>query len=101
MFLQLLQHLLNGLYVLFAFVFSIDEDIIEVYYHKNVELLCQDLIDIVLKRGRYVDQSKRHYLILKLAIVDSENCFPFIAFSDSHLIVSISQVELGEMLSPA
>ncbi len=40
MLLQLLQHLLNSFYVLFAFIFSIDKDVIEVNYHKNMEFLC-------------------------------------------------------------
>ncbi len=51
---KLLQHRLNGLHVLLSFAFSIDEDVIEVYYHENVELLCQDLVDIALKRSRCV-----------------------------------------------
>ncbi len=37
MLLKLLQHLSNGLHMLFAFTFSVDEDVIEVHYHENVE----------------------------------------------------------------
>ncbi len=58
MFLQLLQHLLNGLYVFFAFAFGIDEDVIALHYHKNVKLLYQDLIDVALERDRCISQSK-------------------------------------------
>ena len=54
MFLPLLEYPSNSLHVLFACVFDIDEDIIEVYYHNNVDLVCQDLIDITLERGRYI-----------------------------------------------
>ncbi len=49
--LQLLQHLLNGFYVLFAFTFSVDEDIIEVYYLKKIELLYKDFFNIALEHG--------------------------------------------------
>ena len=49
-FLSLIQYLLNGFYMLFSFVFSINEDIIKIYYYKNIKLLRQDLVNIVLKR---------------------------------------------------
>ena len=35
-------------------VLGIDEDIIEVYYHKNVELFYQNLVDIALESGRCI-----------------------------------------------
>ncbi len=97
---KLLQHLSNGLYVLLAFAFSIDKDVIEVHYHKNVKLLCQDLIDIALERGQCVGQSKRHDLVLEVVIVDSESRLPFIAFLNPYLIKSIGLIELGETSSP-
>ena len=84
----------------FAFALSIDKDVIQVYYHKNVELFCQNLIDINLKYGWYVSQSKRHNLVLKVAIVGLESCLPFVFFSNSHLMVGISQIKLGKPLSP-
>ncbi len=40
MFLQLLQYLSNGFYVLFTFAFDIDEDVIKIYYYENIKLLC-------------------------------------------------------------
>ncbi len=76
--------------MLFFFVFDVDEDIIKIYYNKNVKLFYQDLVDVALESGRCISPSKRYYLVLKVAIVGSESCFPFIAFSDSHLIISIS-----------
>ncbi len=96
---QLVQHLSNGLYVLFAFVLCVDEDVIEVHYDKNVKLLCQDLVDVTLKRSRRVDQSKRHDLIFEVTIAGPEGRFPFIAFPDPHLMVGIGQIELGETSS--
>ena len=99
MLLQLLQHPSNGFHVLFGFAFGIDEDVIEVYYLENVEFFCQDLINITLKRDQYVDQNKNNYLILKMAITGPKNHLLFIAFFDSHSIVSIDQIKLGEMSS--
>ncbi len=100
MLLQLLQHLLKCLHVLFAFAFSIDENVIEVHYNKNVELFCQDLIDVTLKRDRYVGQSKRHELVHKVAIAGPESRLLFVAFLDPYLMVGIGQIELGEASSP-
>ncbi len=89
MFLQLLQYPSNGFHILFAFTFDIDENVIEVHYHENVKLFCQDLIDVILEYGQCIDQSKRHHLVLKIAIADFESCFPFTAFSDPHSMVGI------------
>ena len=85
--------------MLFSLVFGVDKDVIEVYYHKNIELLCQNLIDIALKHDRYVGQSKKHYLILEMAIASLEGRLPFISLSDLHPIISISQVEPDKTLS--
>ncbi len=96
----MVQHLSNGLYVLFAFVLGVDKDVIEVHYDKNVKLLCLDLVDVTLKRGRCIGKSKRHDLIFEVTIVGPEGCFLFIAFPDPHSIVGIGQIELGETSSP-
>ncbi len=99
MLLKLLQHPLNNLYVLFVFAFSVDENVIEVHYHENVELLCQDLVDVILKRGRCIGQFKRYDLVLEVAIAGSKGRFLFIAFSDPHLMIGIDQIELDKTLS--
>ncbi len=81
---QLIQHPSNSLYILFALALGVDEDVIEIHYHENVELLCQDLVDVTLKRGRCVSQSKRHDLVLEMAVAGPEGRLPLIAFPDSH-----------------
>ncbi len=86
--------------MLFALVFSVDEDVIEVDYHEDVELLCQDFVDVTLKRGRCIGQFERHDLVLKMTIVGLEGHLPFVSFFDPHSMVGIGQIELGETLSP-
>ncbi len=86
--------------MLFALTLGVNEDIIEVYYHENVELFCQDLIDVALKRGRCVGQSKRHDLIFEVTIAGPKGRLSFIAFSDPYSIVGIDQIELGETSIP-
>ena len=95
----MVQYLSDGFHVFFFLVFGVDEDIIEIYYYKNVKLFCKDLIDIVLKRGYCISQSKKHYLILEIAIAGPKSRFLFITFSDLHPIISVDQVKLGEMSS--
>ncbi len=73
--------------------YSVDEDVIKVHYNKNVELLYQDLVDITLKRGRCVGQSKRHDLIFEVTIVGLEGRLPFIVFPDPYLMVDIGQIK--------
>ncbi len=97
---QLVHHPSDGLYILFALTFSIDEDVIEIHYHENVELLGQEFVDITLKCDRCVGQSKRHDLILEIAIAGPEGRFSFIAFPDPYSIIGIGQIELGEMSNP-
>ncbi len=80
---------IKRLYVLFAFALSVDKDIIKVHYHKNVKLFCQYLVDVALKHGRRVGQSKRHDLIFEMAIVGPKGRILFIAFPDAHLIIGI------------
>ncbi len=75
--------------MLFAFALGVDENVIEIYYYKNVELFCQDLVDVALKRGWRVGQSKRHDLIFKVTIAGFEGRFLFITFLDLHSMVSI------------
>ncbi len=86
--------------MLFAFILGINEDIIEVHYYKNVELLHQDLVNIVFKLSRYIGQFKKHDLIFEMAIAGPESRLLLIAFPDPHSIVGIGQIELGETPSP-
>ncbi len=75
--------------MLFSFAFGINEDVIKIHYHKDIELLCQGLVDIALESGRYFGQSKRYHLVLKVAIAGFEGYFSFIVFFDPHLIIDI------------
>ncbi len=86
--------------MLFTLALGVDEDVIEVYYHENVELLCQDLVNIALECSRYVGQSKRHHLVLKMAIAGLENRLSLVSFSNPHSMVGIGQIKLDKTSSP-
>ncbi len=85
--------------MLVSFTFGVDKNVIKVHYHKNVEFPYQDLIDVALESGRYIDQSKKDHLVFEIAIAGPEDCLLFIAFSDPHSMVGIGPIKLGETLS--
>ncbi len=86
--------------MLFALTLSIDEDVIEIHYYKDVELFGQDFVNVTLKRSWCVGQSEKHNLVLEMAVTGPEGRLPFIAFPDSYSMVGIGQIKLGEPLSP-
>ena len=83
----------------FSLAFSINENVIEVHYHKNFKFLRQNLMDIALEYSWCIGQFQTHFLVLKIAIMGSESCFLFIFFFDLYPIINISQIELDEMSS--
>ena len=86
--------------MLFPFIFGIDKDIINIRYHKNIELLYQNLVDVALKRDWGVCQAKKYHIVLEIAIASFESCFPFITLSDLYLIIDIGYIKLDETSSP-
>ena len=85
--------------MLLTFAFCIDKNVMQMYYYENVKLFCQNFIDIALERGRYIGQSKRHYLVLEIINIGPEGYFLFIAFSNPHFMVGNSHIKLGVMPS--
>ena len=83
-----------------AFIFGINEDVIQVNNNKDIKFFGQNLIDVALEAGRSVEKTKTHHLIFEVAVSNSEGDLPLIAFSYPHLVVSTGQVQLSELLSP-
>ena len=52
--------------MLFFLIFSINKNVIKVHNNKNIELLYQVFIDVILKYSWYVYQAKRYYLVLNI-----------------------------------
>lgn len=81
-----------------AWIFSIDEDVIQVDDDKNVKLLGQDLIDVASKANRYIKETERHDLVLEMAVSSLKSRLPFIAFFNSHPIIGAGEIQLGKLL---
>lgn len=101
MLLQLLKDPPYGLHVALTWVFSGNEDVIQVYDNENVQLFGQNLVDLTLKTGRYIEKPKGHDLMLEIAVPGPEGGFPVIAFSNSHPVVGVGEVQLSKALGPA
>lgn len=87
MALGLVKDLAYGLHVRLACVLNIDQNIVQIHNNKDVKLFSKIFINIALKTGRGIRNSKRLDLILKMAVPDTKNSLLFIAFSNFHLIV--------------
>ena len=53
-FSQKIQYLPHGFHVTLTLILSVDEDVIQIHDNEDIELLCQDLVDIALEAGRSV-----------------------------------------------
>ncbi len=85
--------------MVFSFILDINENVIQAYNNKNIKLLHQNLVNIVLESGLCISQAKKHYLVLKMTITGLKDCFPFIVFLDFYLRIDIDEIELGEISS--
>lgn len=79
-----------NIHIWLAMVFGIDQDIVQVYNNKNIKLLGKDFINIALKAGKNIKESKKHDMVLKMAISSLKNRLLFIAFTNSILVMSTS-----------
>ena len=84
-----------------AWIFGIDQNIIQLYYNKDIKLFSKNLIDIALKTGKCIEKAKGHYLVLKVIVFDVEGRLPLITLSNSHPMIGTSEIQLGKSLGPA
>ncbi len=75
-----------------AKVFGIHQDVIQLYHNKDIKILSKNLIDVVLKTNRCVGKTEKHDLILQVTVSGTKGRFPFITFSNPHLIISIREI---------
>ena len=100
-FSQFLKKPLNGIDLSLALVLGVNNVVIKRNNNEDIEFLGQDLVNIVLKAGRYVEQPKRHYLVLEVAVLSPESRFLFIALFHPHPMVSTREVKLAELFCSA
>ncbi len=82
-------------------ILSIDQDVIQVYHNKDIKLFSENLIDVALKTSGFVKKAKRHYLVLEVVVSGAKDYLLFVTFSNSHLMIGTSQIQLGKPLGLA
>ena len=82
----------------FSLVFGVNGDIIQIHNDKDIEFFRKDFIDVALKYYWSIGQSKKHYLILKVAVSGPESSLPLISFANSYPMVGTGEVELDKLL---
>ena len=82
--------------MVFSFIFSVGDDIIQVHNDKDIKLFRKNLIDIVLECSQSISLSKRHHLILKITVFGPDSRYLFIFFANSHSVISNSEVKLSK-----
>ena len=84
---------------MFLICFRVYQDVVEVDYHKHVEILSQDIIDVCLESGWGVREPKWHNQVLEESPLRPERGLPFFAFFHPDSIVRSGNVECGKPLS--
>ena len=93
---QLVKNQMYCLDVAFSLVFGINEDIIQIHNDEDIKLFRKNLIDVALECCRSIGQSKKHYLILEVAVSSPESSLPLISFADCHPVIGIGEIKLDK-----
>ena len=72
-----------------AGICCLNQDVIEVHNDKKIKFFHQDFVDIFLKAGGGVGKTESHDLILEIAVLRLESCFPLVIFLNSHLMIML------------
>ena len=84
---------------MFLVCFRVYQDVVEVDYHKHVEILSQDIVNVCLESGWGVREPEWHNQVLEESLSRSERGLPFFAFFHPDSIVRSGNVECGKPLS--
>ncbi len=87
---------LHCLNVGLSWILSIDQHVIQVHYNEDIKLFSENFVDIALKTGACVGKVEGHYLVLEVAVSGAKSRFPFVTFSNPHLMIGTSQIQLGK-----
>lgn len=73
-------------------IFNIDKNVIQVDNNKNIKLLSQNLINIALEASQSIKETKKHDLILEIAISHLKDRLSFVTFFDLYLIIDATKI---------
>lgn len=82
-----------------SIIINVSENVVQIYNDKDVVLFGKDLIDISLEACWCIFQSKKQYLIFKIAISSPKHHILFVRLPDSYLMICIGNVKLDKPLN--
>ena len=91
---QVLKHFLNMFDVVLHTV-QIDQDVVKVYYHTDIEHICKDQVDKLLESGQGIGEAKGHHLPFIAAIASAEGSFPLISYGDANQMVHMPKIDFS------
>ena len=88
----------NELQILLIFFLGAGENknIIKVDYIEDVNVITERTVDIGLKGGRGISQTKRHHKVFIVPITGTKRYFPLVTFPYPYLIIGVSEVDFRE-----
>lgn len=90
MFFKLVKDLTNSFPVWLAWIFSVNQDIIQLHNDKNIRLFSENLINVSLKTDEGVRQVKKYDLVLKMTVSCLKCDFLFVTFANRYPVISTS-----------
>lgn len=70
-------------------IFSINKDIIEIDYNKDIQLLNKNLVEKLFETNWTIQQLKKHYLVIEIPIAGFKGYVLLVSFSNPHQLVDI------------
>jgi hypothetical protein len=89
------------MFSVFRRVFGVDEDIVEVNDHVNVEEVGEEVVHEPLKSRGSVGQTFGHNVPFERAIAGAEGSLPFVAVGNPNKVIRVLEVDFSEDLRSA
>jgi len=64
-----------------SYIVGIDQNIIEINYHTDIEEVEKDIIHKVLESSGSIIKTKKHNRLFKGSVVSTKSSLPFVTFS--------------------
>ena len=93
----MLEHSANVVFVV-LFVVAEDKNVVQIYNHKDIGHVVEDVVHEMLKGGWGVGRTKGHDKVLKRPISCTKGSFPLVSRGYPNVVVARLEIDLGEDL---
>ena len=80
--------------LMLRWLFREDQYVIQIYHIRYIYQPGQGPIDVRLKGGRGIGQTKWHDKVLKVTVASAKRCLPYITALDTDAMIRILQIQL-------